>query len=71
MNGDGFQMMVKEGQEVKKGDVLVQADLEQIRKAGKDTAVIVLLTSGEKAKMLGDSGKVLAAKEWICEGIAE
>nr|WP_243426873.1 PTS glucose transporter subunit IIA [Mediterraneibacter glycyrrhizinilyticus] len=52
MNGNGFRMMVRDGQKVKKGDILVGADLEEIRKAGKDTAVMVIFTSGEKAERM-------------------
>ena len=65
MNGTGFRMMVRDGQKVKKGDILVEADLEEIRKAGKDTAVMVIFTSGEKAEKIrrGESGVCL---ETVC-----
>ncbi len=62
MNGTGFRMMVRDGQKVKKGDVLVEADLGEIRKAGKDTAVMVILTSGEK------TGEIRAGQTGACRG---
>lgn len=65
MNGNGFRMMVRDGQKVKKGDVLVEADLEEIRKAGKDTAVMVIFTSGEKAEAIR-KGEAEACRETVC-----
>ncbi|HJD46079.1 MAG TPA: sucrose-specific PTS transporter subunit IIBC [Candidatus Mediterraneibacter norfolkensis] len=62
MNGTGFRMMVRDGQKVKKGDILVEADLEEIRKAGKDTAVMVILTSGEK------TGEIRTGQTGACRG---
>ena len=65
MNGRGFQMLVKGGQEVKKGDVLVKADLDEIRKAGKETTVMVILTAGEKAGQI-KLGTASACSESVC-----
>lgn len=65
MNGNGFRMMVRDGQKVKKGDILVGADLEEIRKAGKDTAVMVIFTSGEKAEEIR-TGETGACRETVC-----
>ena len=43
-------------------DVLVEADLEEIRKAGKDTAVMVIFTSGEK------TGEIRTGQTGACRG---
>uniref|UniRef100_UPI003FEFDC14 glucose PTS transporter subunit IIA n=1 Tax=Dorea sp. TaxID=2040332 RepID=UPI003FEFDC14 len=48
MNGEGFHIIAKTGQNVKCGDPLVEVDFEKIRKAGKSNSVIVIVTSGEK-----------------------
>lgn len=65
MNGTGFRMMARDGQKVKKGDALVEADLEEIRKAGKDTTVMVILTSGQKVEEIR-TGETGACRETVC-----
>lgn len=50
MNGEGFHIIAKTGQNVKCGDPLVEVDFEKIRKAGKSNSVIVIVTSGEKVE---------------------
>ena len=50
MNGEGFHIIAKTGQNVKCGDPLVEVDFEKIRKAGKTNSVIVIVTSGEKVE---------------------
>lgn len=43
-----FDVKVKEDQEVKKGQLLVDMDIEMIKKNGKDPTVIVVLTQSDK-----------------------
>lgn len=47
LNGAGFTSHVSEGQMVKAGDLLIEADLEAIRKAGYDTTTPVIITNTE------------------------
>lgn len=47
MKGQGFTMLVKEGQTVKKGDALLTMDLEVIRAAGHPTAIITAVTNSD------------------------
>lgn len=44
MNGDGFEVYVSNGQKVKRGDLLLEFDMEKIKTAGYpiDTAFIVV-----------------------------
>lgn len=63
MNGDGFHIIAKTGQNVKCGDPLVEVDFEKIRKAGKSDSVIVIVTSGEKV----ETRKVEKVKSGISE----
>lgn len=44
MNGDGITGTVRAGQSVKKGDLLLTADLERIRAAGHADTVIMVVT---------------------------
>lgn len=45
MNGDGFSARIKEGQTVKKGDLILTMDLDKIRAAGHAAAVILVVTN--------------------------
>lgn len=47
MKGDGFFTTVKEGQTVKKGDVLLTMDLGKIRAAGHPSTVIMAVTNSD------------------------
>lgn len=48
LNGKGFTAHVQNGDAVKKGDLLVEFDKEEIEKAGYDSTVIYILTDVEK-----------------------
>ena len=50
MNGEGFNVLVKEGQKVSIGDLLVEADLKAIKKAGYDNVTPVIITASYGAK---------------------
>lgn len=45
MNGDGFSSKLKEGQIVKKGDLLLTMDLDKIKAAGHESTVILAITN--------------------------
>lgn len=47
MNGDGFKSYVKEGQRVKKGDLLLTMDLGKIQKAGHSSTIILAVTNSD------------------------
>ena len=47
MKGDGFKSMVKLGQTVKKGDVLLTMDLDKIHAAGHPATVILAVTNSD------------------------
>ena len=48
LNGQGFTVHVKQGDAVKKGDLLVEFDKDEIEKAGYDSTVIYILTDADK-----------------------
>lgn len=50
LNGEGFDVKVKQGDFVKQGDVLVNVDLDKIHQLGKSTLIMVLFTEGNKVK---------------------
>ena len=43
MNGDGFTGHVKAGDHVKKGDLLLEVDLDKVKAAGYDTITPMLV----------------------------
>ena len=47
MNGDGFKPAVAEGDAVKKGDLLLNFDIDKIKKAGYADTVVFLLTNSD------------------------
>lgn len=47
MKGDGFRSHVKEGQTVRKGDLLLTMDLEKIKAAGHPSIIMVAVTNSD------------------------
>ena len=50
MKGDGFSPKVKEGDKVKKGDLLLEMDLDKIAAAGHPAVVITVITNTDDFK---------------------
>ncbi|MCD7893463.1 MAG: glucose PTS transporter subunit IIA [Erysipelotrichaceae bacterium] len=48
LNGEGFDIAVKQGDMVKQGDVLVNVDLNKVHALGKSTLTMVVFTDGKK-----------------------
>lgn len=53
LRGEGFHLCVKQGQAVKKGQLLVEVDIDKIRAKGKDLTTMVIFTSGETVTLKG------------------
>lgn len=47
LGGRGFHLHVSQGQKVTMGDALVDVDLEEVRKSGKDLTTMILFATGE------------------------
>ncbi|HBF5451054.1 TPA: PTS glucose transporter subunit IIA [Clostridioides difficile] len=65
LNGDGFDVAVKQGDMVKQGDVLVIVDLKRIHELGKSTLTMVLFPDGKKVNIL-DINKDVKIGQRIC-----
>ncbi len=71
MDGQGFSKKVEQGAKVKKGDVLIEADLAEIKKAGYPATTMMILTNAddfanvEKAqpKTVSTADKVMKIKK--------
>ena len=53
MNGEGFTKKVKDGQKVKAGDILIEFDIEKIKKAGYDTTTMLVISNSEEYSDIG------------------
>lgn len=51
LDGKGFKMNVRQGDHVKTGDVLVEVDLDLVKKAGKSLVSPVVITSGQNVEL--------------------
>ena len=62
LNGEHFTIHVEEGQKVNRGDLLLEADLEQIKAAGYDvvTPVVVCNTDDFAEVAMAEAGEVAA-----------
>ena len=56
MKGDGFTAHVKEGQAVKKGDLLLTVDLAKVKAAGHPTTIMVAVTNSDDLASVEASG---------------
>ena len=62
LEGKPFTVHVSEGQKVAAGDLLVTADLDAIRAAGRETSTVVVFTNGDvlKSVKLEQTGSLVA-----------
>ena len=62
LEGKPFEVKVSEGQTVAAGDLLVEADLDAIREAGRETSTVVVFTNADaiKSVKVEHTGKLAA-----------
>lgn len=66
LNGEHFTIHVEADQEVKKGDLLLEADLEQIKAAGYDVITpVVICNSDEFTEIVPEAPKTVVAGDDI------
>ena len=66
MNGEGFEVYVEEGQEVKQGDKLIKMDLKKVKQAGHSTQTLMIvneLPDGRKVEVNPDSKTPIIIKK--------
>ena len=66
MNGEGFEVYVEEGQEVKQGDNLIKMDLKKVKQAGHSTQTLMIvneLPDGRKVEVNPDSKTPIIIKK--------
>ena len=57
LNGDGFKGFVNEGEHVKKGQKLIEFDIDYIKSQGKEATTPIVITNMDKVKSLEKSNK--------------
>lgn len=62
LNGEGFESLVKEGQNVKAGELISRFDLEAIKAKVPSTDIMFIFTSGEKC-IINKAGYDVEVKE--------
>ena len=68
LKGEGFNIIAKEGQKVKKGDPLLEADIEKIKAAGFDTITpIVICNSDDCSEINGSVDQDINVGDMIIE----
>lgn len=68
LEGKPFTVHVSEGQKVAAGDLLVTADLDAIRAAGRETSTVVVFTNGDAIKSVNlEQTGSLAAKTAVAK----
>lgn len=69
LNGQYFTIHVEEGQQVKKGDLLLEADLEAVKAAGYDTTTPIVISNADTFDdiRISDAEKVSTGEEilWL------
>lgn len=68
LDGKFFNPVVTKGQEVKRGDVLVEFDLEEIKKAGYPLTTPLVVTNAKSAVISSELASTLKSGETISAG---
>ena len=62
MQGDGFEVLVQEGNMVEKGTPLIQFDIEKIKAAGHPTTTMMIVTDmGQAREICFETGQSVSA----------
>lgn len=71
LQGDGFHPRVKEGQQVKTGEILIEFSLDTITAAGLDPVVMMVVTNGERFSLTPASTEETSAHPHIIMTLKE
>jgi PTS system glucose-specific IIA component len=67
LNGEGFTRIAAEGDSVKVGDVIIEADLSYIRKHAKDIVTPIIISDESDAKEILKEYSVVKSQDKIME----
>lgn len=63
LNGKGFEVFVKQGDQIQQGEPLVQVDIDKVHAAGKSTMTMVVFTDQSSVALSSYSDKLIAGNE--------
>lgn len=69
LKGEGFKVLVDQGSRVKKGDDLIEFDLETIKSAGYDDDVIIVITNSDAYKKFEVENNIKVSFEDVLLGV--
>lgn len=67
LNGEGFNVKVKEGDDVKQGDTLAEVDLDVIKAAGKSVISPIIFTDGKTVEVRKKNKEVSLLEKGIVD----
>lgn len=71
LGGKGFHVMVKEGDEVKQGDTLVEIDLDVIKASGKAVISPIVFTDGKTVEVRKKNKQVSVLEKRVVDVYAD
>lgn len=63
LNGKGFEVFVKQGDQIHQGETLVQVDIDKVRAAGKSTMTMVVFTDQSSVSLNSYGNALIAGNE--------
>ena len=63
LNGKGFEVFVKQGDQIQQGEPLVQVDIDKVHAAGKSTMTMVVFTDQSSVALSSYGDKLIAGNE--------
>lgn len=63
LNGKGFEVFVKQGDQIHQGEPLVQVDIDKVRDAGKSTMTMVVFTDQSSVSLNSYGNSLIAGNE--------
>ena len=65
LDGQGFEIFVRQGQKIKIGDMLLKFDIEEMKNKVPSTDIIVIFTNGEICEIINSNIQVNAGQSNI------
>lgn len=71
LNGDGFKLLVKQGERVTRGQKLIEFDLKKIKEKGYDTTTMLLITEANSKTVRKENYRNVVNEDKVLELIGE
>ena len=71
LNGEGFKLLVKQGEKVKRGQKLIEFDLNKIKEKGYDPTTMLLVTEANNKTLKKETYRSVENEDKVLELIGE